>query len=179
MKKERFKRLFSYLAMKRPNKPRPNAPPTTKFDPNTWTKWSRRIAWRIRLSISRRHLLKWKYKRKRSANLRSASNTSSRKWLRRRLFVVKRKKKSCRWSSWKWSLSKNYRTPRPSKKRPISSWRMPFVNHPPWWLLTWTRAVLQRPQLLLNKNKTTSDQFITSDNGEDVTRAPVCYQLFS
>lgn len=99
MRREKSRKLSSFHVMKKPNSRRLNVRPMNKLACSTRTRRPRRIAWRTRSSISRRLSPRWKYKRKRSAKWPFPSSINSKKWLRKRLLDVKRKKKSCRWSS--------------------------------------------------------------------------------
>ena len=94
---------------------------------------SKRIAWRIRSLISKSDWQRWKSRKigqDVSSKYRELMMTV---WLTRTTWERRRRKKSCRWRSWRWSWSRSFRILKLCRRRHTRSLSVPLKSLPPWW----------------------------------------------
>ena len=94
---------------------------------------SRKIAWRIRLWISRSDLQPWKSKRIVNDAFRMSKDTTMTAWTTKTTCVVRRRKKWCRWRNLKWSWSRSCRIRRLCRRTLTRSWSAHSRNLLLWW----------------------------------------------
>ena len=132
-KREKFRRLSSNHVVRKPNNLRSLSNRMSRKRSSRALKLSRRTAWRIRSSTSRRGLLRWRSKKTGRGDCNKSSASMTKGSTMRTIFASRRKKKSCRWRSWRWSLSRSSRIRKLSRRMHTKSLSVHWRNLAPWW----------------------------------------------
>ena len=133
MRSEKFKRQFSSLAEKKPNKAISWSSKTNRRRSSRASKLNKRTAWRIRSWLSRSDWRSWRLKKTVNAVSNKYRDTTMTASTTRTSCVNRRKKKLCRWKSWRWSWSRSCRTLRLSRRMHTRSLSVHLKNLLPWW----------------------------------------------
>ena len=132
-KDEKSRRQFTYRNRRRGSKQKSKCNSMNKKE-STWTlKLTLRTEWRIQSLINRSGWLLRKYTRNDRGKSKQRKAASLTKWVMRTKFVWWRKKKSWIWNAWRWSWSRNFKTPKPSKKTLTMSFSAFSMSRLSWW----------------------------------------------
>ena len=94
---------------------------------------SRKTAWKTRLSTSKSVWLPWRLRKIASVVTSRFARWTKAEWTTKITLELRRRKKLCRWKSWRWSLLRSYRTPKLCRRKPTRSWSVPLRNLQRQW----------------------------------------------
>lgn len=142
MRSAKFKRPSSSRDARKPSSPRWLSNRTSRKRSSRASRLSKRIAWRIRLWTNRSVWLRWRLKKIAKGACSRCRDSMTIAWTTRTTCASRKKKRSCKWKSLRWSLSRNCRILKQCRRTHTRSWSVHLKSHLPWWPRSESRDLL-------------------------------------
>ena len=121
MKSAKFRRPSSSQDVRKPSSQRWLSNRTSRKRSSRASRSSKRIVWRIRLWTNRSDWPRWKLKKTAKDACSRCRGRLTIVWTMRNTFASKKRKKSCKWKSSRWSSSRSCRILKPCRRMPTRS----------------------------------------------------------
>ena len=129
----KFKRRSLCRDVRRPSSQNSKSSRTSRRRNLIALSMSRKTAWKTRLSTSKSAWLPWRLRKIASVVTSRFARWTKAVWTTKITLEPRRRKKLCRWKSWRWSLLRNYRTPKLYRRKPTKSLSVPLRNLQQQW----------------------------------------------
>lgn len=169
MRSAKYKRPYSWVSGRRPNKPRWLSSRMTRRNVTWFSKQNKRIEWRIRSLNSRSTWPKSRLNKRRIEECTMWRSRMKRRSTMRTIRGSRKRTKSCRWRHWKWSLLRSYRIHKLFRRMPTKSLRGLWRSQVLWWLAT---------RLALRGNQIREEVQLLS-NDDDLTYLSILLHLLN